>query len=30
LLRLPEQVADQKQYRGAKRKPFHRPQFFIG
>jgi hypothetical protein len=30
LLPLPRQVADQKQYRGAKRKPFHRPPFFIG
>src|SRR6202011_3007296 len=30
LLPLAGQVADQKQYRGAKRKPFHRPPFFIG
>src|SRR5260370_29812340 len=29
LLPLPEQVADQKQYRDAKRKPFHRSPFFI-
>src|SRR2546421_3826792 len=30
LLSLAEQIADQKQYRGAKRKPFHPVQFFIG
>jgi len=30
LLPLTEQIADQKQYRGAKRKPFHPVQFFIG
>src|SRR5229473_80516 len=30
LLALAEKIADQKQYRGAKRKPFHRPLFFIG
>jgi hypothetical protein len=30
LLPLGGQIADQKQYRGAKRKPFHRPPFFIG
>src|SRR5438477_9568933 len=30
LLPLAKQIADQKQYRGAKRKPFHPAQFFIG
>src|SRR5438270_13856510 len=30
LLSLAEQIADQKQYRCAKRKPFHPAQFFIG
>src|SRR6267378_608538 len=28
LLSLAEQITDQKQHRSAKRKPFHRPQFF--
>jgi hypothetical protein len=29
-LPLPGKTIDQEQYRGAKRKPFHQPQFFIG